>query len=98
MLATEGEYGSCASPRAPMAAWAVSVVAAAEPNVEQNVELIVEPNGELVVELVVEPVVELVVEQVVELVVELVARLMGSSDYQGADGAYWRRLSVPVGG
>ena len=86
MLATEGEYGSCASPRAPMAAWAVSVVAAAEPNVEQNVELIVEPNGELVVELV------------IELVVELVARLMGSSDYQGADGAYWRRLSVPVGG
>jgi hypothetical protein len=69
-----------------MSAGAVSVVAAAEPNVEPNVELIVEPNGELVVELV------------IELVVELVARLMGSSDYQGADGAYWRRLSVPVGG
>ena len=92
MPATEGD----------MAAWAVSVVAAAEPNAELIVKLIVEPNGELVVELVVEPVVELVVElvveQVVELVVELVARLMGSSDYQGADGAYWRRLSVPVGG
>ena len=71
LLATEGEYsyGSCASPRAPMAAWAVSVVAAAEPNIEQNVELIVEPNAE--------PNGELVVELVIELVVELVARLMG---------------------
>ena len=74
-----------------MAAWAVSVVAAAEPNAELIVELIVEPNAE-------PNAAELVVELVIELVVELVARLMGSSDYQGADGAYWRRLSVPVGG
>ena len=50
MPATEGD----------MAAWAVSVVAAAEPNAELIVKLIVEPNGELVVELVIELVVELV--------------------------------------